>query len=173
MPIPALAILAAKAAAVATAADMGAKKGEEISETWTDSSDWGGTAWLENQSEAHEKYLERLDRWSNAHGASDGAFKNWTSQDKSAAVSQARWAFTSTGGDPVGYWSQVRAFWEGDGKNLRSISPAQLAKIQEATGASVDAAQGYEDARAIKPRSPLPWWALPAGAVAAVLLIRR
>jgi len=173
MPVPVVAVVAwqaAQALAAAGAIYWSKKSIQDDLDT-----NWGGTSWLEgNNVAAHDMYLSRLDSWSGAYMASGGAFRNWTAIDKRQAVANAQWSFQSSA-TATGYWEEVARFWQDTApQEMTSVSAAQLAKIQLATGASVTASVGYNEARDLATGPKLTWKAYAAAAaVAALLFLRR
>jgi hypothetical protein len=175
MPVPVVAVFAWQAAQALSAAGAIYLSKKSIQDDLD--TNWGGTTWLEgNNVAAHDMYLSRVDSWSTAYMASGGAFRNWTAIDKRQAVANAQWAFQSSA-TAAGYWEEVARFWEDTApQEMTSVSPAQLAKIQLATGASVTASVGYTEARDLaEPFSLTPKGKAYAAiaAVVVVLLLRR
>ena len=176
MPLPLAAVPLAWQAAQALAA-AGAIYWSKKSIQDDIDTNWGGTAWLEgNNLAANDMYLSRIDSWANAYMASGGAFQNWSATDKRQAVGSARWAFQSST-TAEEYWQEVARFWEDTAPlDMSSVSPAQLSKIQLATGASVTASEGYTEARDLAQPFSLTTKGkayVVAAVVAAVLLLRR
>ena len=175
MPIPVAGALAAWKVAQALAAAGAIYWSKQSIEEDLDTN-WGGTSWLEgNNVAAHDMYLSRLDSWSDAFQASGGEFRTWSAADKRQARTSAQWLFQSST-TATQYWEGVANFWSTTAPaQMLSVSPDQLQKIQLATGASVTASIGYDEARELASDGfKLTWKGYAAiAAVAALILYRR
>ena len=74
--------------------------------------DWGGTDYLEEHRLAHEKYIERLNRW-----AASPAFPHWEMQERDAAIADANYVYSITD-SAAGYWGSLPAFWSSYAESL-------------------------------------------------------
>jgi len=134
---------------------------------------WGGTAHLERIDDAHAKYLERLEGWSDSD-----AYSKWSASDYQAARNYALYAFPASGGEATPYWSLIAQWWAEEAPSaLSSLDEEQFTKIVKALAVSEDAAATYAANRKLGFRTPkpgdFPWWLWAGGAVLAWRLILK
>ena len=128
---------------------------------------WGGTAHLERIDDAHAKYLERLEGWSDSD-----AYSKWSASDYQAARNYALYAFPASGGEATPYWSLIAQWWAEEAPAaLSSLDEEQFAKIVAALAVSEDASKTYASNRKLGfvPPKPgqYPWRLWLGGAVLA------
>ena len=136
--------------------------------------DWGGTDYLEEHRLAHEKYIERLNRW-----AASPAFPHWEMQERDAAIADANYVYSITD-SAAGYWGSLPAFWSSYAGKFISIDPVQFRKITDSVGMSSEAADTYAENRKlstyIEPPEigkNIPWWIYAIGGLVVFNAVRR
>ena len=150
---------------------------------------WGGTPHLEDLGSAHEKYKDRLRRWSVAP-----AFPDWQPGDLEKALAAADAWYPDVWGKPYGagyaavtaveYWQYAAEWWASAAPLALTISDAQRAKIMASVNQSAGTALNYQEQRDPKTHLPeipawsavdlkVPWWAWGAGALLVWHTIRK
>jgi hypothetical protein len=136
--------------------------------------DWGGTDYLEQHQEAHQKYLERIEKWSNSP-----AYAVWDQTEKDTAIADANYIYSITN-SAAGYWGSLPAFWESYSGSFVSLDSEQFRKIVDSVGASSDAADTYAANRnplthyePPKIAKNIPWWAYALGGLVIFNAFRR